>query len=149
MFLVSSYSCLCPINWSQVLSWEWRCKWSSTDRWCSNYIWVINKFIAHWGAACIRGLTVVVVLSHNHWFWGIAGGLNIGSSNGLMSGGTKSLSEPMSTYHQQQGPVTMIWEQLHKRHLSHQLLISAWKLLIIEKCKYIFGFHQSISVRQS
>ena len=21
---------------------EWRCSWSSTDRWCSNYIWVIT-----------------------------------------------------------------------------------------------------------
>ena len=30
MFLVSSCSCLCPIQWSQVLSREWRCSWSST-----------------------------------------------------------------------------------------------------------------------
>ena len=29
MFLVSSCSCLCPNHWSQVLSWEWRCSWSS------------------------------------------------------------------------------------------------------------------------
>ena len=47
MFLVSSCSCLCPIHWSQVLSQEWKCSWSSADRRCSNYIWVINKFIAH------------------------------------------------------------------------------------------------------
>ena len=26
MFLVSSCSCLCPIQWSQVSSWEWRCQ---------------------------------------------------------------------------------------------------------------------------
>ena len=32
MFLVSSCSGLCPIHWSQVLSWEWRCSWSSADR---------------------------------------------------------------------------------------------------------------------
>ena len=32
MFLVSSCSCLCPIHWSQVLCWEWRCIWSSADR---------------------------------------------------------------------------------------------------------------------
>ena len=32
MFLVSSCSCLCPIHWSQVLSGEWRCSWSSADR---------------------------------------------------------------------------------------------------------------------
>ena len=30
-----------------VLSWEWRCSWSSADRRCSNYIWVINNFIAY------------------------------------------------------------------------------------------------------
>ena len=28
MFLVLSYSCLCPIHWSQVLRQEWRCRWS-------------------------------------------------------------------------------------------------------------------------
>ena len=47
MFLVSSCSCLCSIYWIQVLSWEWRCSWSSTDRRCSNYIWIINNFIAY------------------------------------------------------------------------------------------------------
>ena len=47
MFLVSSCSCLRSIHWSQVLSWEWRCSWGSADRRCSNYIWVINDFIAH------------------------------------------------------------------------------------------------------
>ena len=49
-------SCLRSIHWSQVLSWEWRCSWSSADRRCSNYIWVINNFIAYWGAIYIRGL---------------------------------------------------------------------------------------------
>ena len=41
------YSCLCSIHWSQTLSREWRCSWSSADRQCSNYIWVINNFIAY------------------------------------------------------------------------------------------------------
>ena len=45
MILVSSCTCLCPIHWSQVLSREWRCSWSSTDRRCSNYIWVIDNFV--------------------------------------------------------------------------------------------------------
>ena len=45
MFLVSSCSCLCPIHWSQVLSWKWRCSWSGADRWCSNYIWVIKIWL--------------------------------------------------------------------------------------------------------
>ena len=47
MFLFWSCSCLCLIHWSQVLSREWRCCWSSTDRRCSNYIWVIKSFIAY------------------------------------------------------------------------------------------------------
>ena len=46
MFLVSTCSCLCPVHWSQVLSGEWRCSWSSAGRRCSNYIWVMNNFIA-------------------------------------------------------------------------------------------------------
>ena len=58
MFLISSCSRLCPIHWSQVLSWEWRCSWSSTDRRCSNYIWVINSFNAYSGVPYIRGFTV-------------------------------------------------------------------------------------------
>ena len=47
MLLVSSCSCFYPIRWTHVLSWEWRCSWSSADRRCSNYIWVINKLIAY------------------------------------------------------------------------------------------------------
>ena len=42
MFLISSYSCHCPIHWSRVLIQEWRCGWGSADRRCSNYIWVID-----------------------------------------------------------------------------------------------------------
>ena len=41
MFLVFSCSPLCPIYISQMLSREWRCWWSSADRRCSNYVWVI------------------------------------------------------------------------------------------------------------
>ena len=60
MFLISSSSCscLCPMHWSQVISWKWRCSPSSTNRRCSNYIWVINNFIVYWGVACIRVLMV-------------------------------------------------------------------------------------------
>ena len=56
MFLVSYCICLCPVYWSHVLSWEWRCSWSSAD----NYIWVINNLIAHKGAPYIRDLTVIM-----------------------------------------------------------------------------------------
>ena len=60
MIRVPSYSCLCPIYWSHVLSRKWRCSWSSADRRCSNYmyIWVINDLIAKLGATYIRDLTV-------------------------------------------------------------------------------------------
>ena len=56
------------IHWSHVLSWEWRCSWSSADRRCSNYIWVINNFIANSGATYIRGLTVTkFTMSNFHY----------------------------------------------------------------------------------
>ena len=58
MILISSWSRLCPILWSHVLSREWRCSWSSADRRCSNYIWVIDSSIAYQGASYIRDLTV-------------------------------------------------------------------------------------------
>ena len=45
-----------------MLSWKWRCSWSSADRWCSNYIYVINYFIAYKGATYMRGFTVVCSL---------------------------------------------------------------------------------------
>ena len=67
MFLISSCSCLCLVHWSQVLSREWRCSWSSADRWCSNYIWVINKYITHWGVTYIRGLAVNVLAVSYGW----------------------------------------------------------------------------------
>ena len=50
---------LCNLLKSQVVSREWRCSWSSADRRCSNYIWVINNFIACYGVTYIRGLMVV------------------------------------------------------------------------------------------
>ena len=62
IFLVSPFNCLCPIHWSQVLSREWRCSWSSTDRRCANYIWVIDNFNAYEDAPYIRVFTVICVL---------------------------------------------------------------------------------------
>ena len=65
--LVSSSTCLCQINWSHVLSREWRCSRNSAERAYSNYIWVIYNVIAYQGALYIRVLTVCVkvVFSHN------------------------------------------------------------------------------------
>ena len=45
-----------------MLSREWRCSWSSADRRCSNYIWVIDNFIAYYGASYIREFTVFILL---------------------------------------------------------------------------------------
>ena len=53
------YHILKKIYLSPVLSWEWRCSWSSANRRCSNYIWVINNLIAHQGAAYIRDLMAI------------------------------------------------------------------------------------------
>ena len=47
MFLVSPCSRLCRVHWSQVLSREWRCSWSSASRRCLNYVWMINSFNAY------------------------------------------------------------------------------------------------------
>ena len=78
MFLVLSCTCLCPIYWSHVSSWEWRCSWSNADRRCSNYIWVTNNIIAHKGASYIRDLTVYELINlvelklichGTHGFW--------------------------------------------------------------------------------
>ena len=65
MFIVSSCSCLLPIQWSQVFSGEWRCSWSSADRWCSNYIWMVDNFIAYQDASYIRDLTIFNLPDHN------------------------------------------------------------------------------------
>ena len=34
-------------NLPTLISWEWRCSWSSADRRCSNYIWVISHLIPY------------------------------------------------------------------------------------------------------
>ena len=54
IFLLSSYGCFLSIHWSQVLSREWRCSWSSADRRLSNYIWMINNFIVYESATYVR-----------------------------------------------------------------------------------------------
>ena len=62
MFPVWACSCLCAVYWSQVLSREWRCSWSSADRRCSNYIWVINNLIAYYSGSYIRDLMVYIYI---------------------------------------------------------------------------------------
>ena len=62
---------VCPIGWSQVLSQKWRCSWSSANRGCSNYIWLIIIFIAYKGAPYIRSLRVIVpsFIDHIQILW--------------------------------------------------------------------------------
>ena len=55
---------LCQIPWCRMVSWEWRCSWSSADRRCSN-IWSIDNFIAYLGVSYIRGFTVFVFANTN------------------------------------------------------------------------------------
>ena len=62
-FFVSSYIYLCPIHWSQVLSREWKCSWSSADMRCSNYTWVINNSTVNYDASYIKGLTALALYS--------------------------------------------------------------------------------------
>ena len=71
VIVVSSCSCLWPIHWSQLLSWEWRCNWSSADRRCSNYIWVMKKCIANSCVSYIRGLTIVMIYYSIPLLWTI------------------------------------------------------------------------------
>ena len=55
-----SCSCIFPIHWNPLLSRELRCSWSSTDNRCSNYIWVMNKFIVCWSAFLSLGLNGLI-----------------------------------------------------------------------------------------
>ena len=69
MFLFLSCNCLCPIHWSQALSQKWRCSGSSTNRRCSNYIWVRDTFFTYWSATYIRGFTACIPYSQHHGYY--------------------------------------------------------------------------------
>ena len=62
---LSSHNTLKP----SVCNGEWRCSWRSADRRCSNYIWVINNFIAYSSASYIRDLTVSLISVSNQTFF--------------------------------------------------------------------------------
>ena len=73
MFIVLS----CPIHWSQMLIWERRCRWNSANKRCSNYISVINNYIAYKGAPYICVLRYIslsmpktyLVVEYTGWQW--------------------------------------------------------------------------------
>ena len=75
---------LLNIHWSHVLSREWRCIWSSTDRRCSNYIWAIDNFIAYWGATYIRSLTVIGLTYTIHYIDGLVQGCSKSSALAIL-----------------------------------------------------------------
>ena len=105
MFLVSCCSCLCAGFSSQMLSREWRCCWSNAVRWSSNYIWVINSFIAHWGASYIKCLTVFIMLvniSSTRQWWMIKDSImfvfcprRMAGSSGRQTESILTLSDPL------------------------------------------------------
>ena len=47
---------------------ELRCSWSSADRRCSNYIWVINNLIAYQGVPYIKDLAVNFLSTHTIFY---------------------------------------------------------------------------------
>ena len=53
VFFAQSTEAMCQV-------WEWRCSWSSADRRCSNYIWVINNLIAYRGALILEILWYIL-----------------------------------------------------------------------------------------
>ena len=59
----TSPNVFCPIHWSQLLNWGWRC--SNVDKRCFNYIWVINNLIASKDATYMRGLTKAIEYGSN------------------------------------------------------------------------------------
>ena len=71
-----------------MLGQVWRCSWSSVDKRYYNYIWVIQKFIAYYGATYIRGFKVIsslVVHKPNTnavamQQWGIVGACKLGNT---------------------------------------------------------------------
>ena len=94
MFLVLPCSCRGPIHWSRLLSQEWRCSWSSADRQCSNYIWVINNFVAYYGVSNIRGLMVI--------------SLKMILANGFSPFGHQALAWTINEFFNQLGPSEQI-----------------------------------------
>ena len=59
MLFVQSCNCLCQTHISQVLSRQWRCSSSRTDRRCTDYIWLINTYITNY----IRDLMILHFLN--------------------------------------------------------------------------------------
>ena len=132
MITVSSCSCLCTIHWSQILSRERRCSWSSADRRCSNYIWGISNFDADQGSAYIRCFTVVVLLDAEipwgpleHCQYSIRGNESRGDPHSL------HLGLLMRGIH-----VPIIWRI--KKHVSQKILSKGTRVAVHKTQTIIF-----------
>ena len=92
---------------------EWRCSWSSADRRCSNYIWVIDNFL-------FKGFTV-----YGQW-----SGSSLVQIMACRLFGAKPLSEPMLTYCQ-----LYRWEQTSEIWIEMQHLFCQEIAFIIVACE--------------
>ena len=82
MFLISSCSCLCPIQWSQVLSWEWRCSEAvntgnapATSEWSTILlpkVWLISKVWRYLKSFLVKDndLFMLHIQYHGYWWLG-------------------------------------------------------------------------------
>ena len=119
MFLILSCSCLCTINWIQVLSKEWRCSWSGADRRCSIYIWVDSVFPP----------VNITVMSHEHH--GIFNGMRIlwWPVNSLNKGPVMWISFLCHNVIMKLGSVTKQNKKTHNK--------STWVSVIVSIYRYI------------
>ena len=97
---------------------EWRCSWSSADRRCSNYIWVIDNFIAYQGATYIRGFMVT-------WIWPLGANLN--------EIGIKMSSAKWQKFCLILDACRLLWFDIHKTTQNH----TKWNYLKIWICLFV------------
>ena len=113
-----------------LLSREWGCNWSSADRRCSNYIWVINNLIANWGASYIRDLTVSFICLY--WC------LSMGTQESLQKTAQKSYTRVQI--------VVINWS--HSLHSSFQLFLYIHHILTNDiTCFKIWTGHKNCNVK--
>ena len=138
MFLVSPCCCLCPIHWSHVWSWEWRCSWSSADRRCSNYIWVINNFIAYYKVRLILETLRYTDYSATTWAFQITGCL----FNKIFRLTTKETLELLMALCE--GPYLI--DSPHKGQVWLNALSHSWPLVCLVAAKVLADSRSGVGV---
>ena len=132
MILVSSCICLCPIH----LSREWRCSWSSADRRCSVYIWVINNLIACKGVSYIRDLTVtfMMILWMDETTHGSQQGHTIKHWNGMIWNVHTFIHKVLFFYNRSHGVTNSVIE------IWKEMVFYMPVNLIYFPCLYMYGY---------